>query len=59
MELLAPGRDCDVFDLGDGTVLRRRRDGRVPAREPELMRHVREHGYPCPAVVRAEGVPPA
>lgn len=55
MHLLASGRDCDVYDLGDGTVLRRRRDGRVLEREPEVMRHVRQHGYPCPAVVRVEG----
>ena len=25
MELLAQGRDCDIYDLGDGTVLRRSR----------------------------------
>jgi aminoglycoside phosphotransferase (APT) family kinase protein len=52
---VASGRDCDIFDRGDGTVLRRQRDGRSLEREADVMRHVRSFGYPCPAVHRAEG----
>ncbi|MDQ3484913.1 MAG: aminoglycoside phosphotransferase family protein [Actinomycetota bacterium] len=48
MRLIAQGRDCDVFDLGDGTVLRRRRDGRSLEPEGDVMRHVAAHGFPCP-----------
>ncbi len=50
MELLAAGRDCEVFDRGDGTVLRRSRDGRSLAAEGEVMAHVAGHGFPCPRV---------
>ncbi len=55
--LLASGRDADIFDLGDGTVLRRTKTGRSIEREARVMRHVLEHGYPAPAVheVRADG----
>jgi aminoglycoside phosphotransferase (APT) family kinase protein len=55
VELIASGRDCDVFDVGDGTVVRRQRDGRSLEAEARVMRHVRGLGYPCPAVHRAEG----
>ena len=55
MRLLAAGRDCDVFDLGDGTVLRRQRDGRSLEGEAAVMAHARASGYPCPRVHRAEG----
>ncbi len=48
--LLASGRDADVFDIGDGLVLRRARDGRSQEREAEVMEHARAHGYPVPAV---------
>ena len=50
MELLAQGRDCDVFDRGDGTVLRRSRTDHDQAGEARVMGHVAEHGYPVPAV---------
>lgn len=55
--LLASGRDADIFDLGDGRVLRRTKSGRSIEREARIMRHVVEHGYPAPAVheVRADG----
>jgi aminoglycoside phosphotransferase (APT) family kinase protein len=55
--LLASGRDADIFDLGDGRVLRRTKSGRSIEREATVMRHVVEHGYPAPAVheVRADG----
>ena len=55
MRLLAVGRDCDVFDLGDGTVLRRQRDGRSLDGEAAVMAHAAAHGFPCPRVHRADG----
>ena len=55
MRLLAAGRDCDVFDVGDGTVLRRTKNGRSLEGEAAVMAHARDHGYPCPRVHRAEG----
>jgi aminoglycoside phosphotransferase (APT) family kinase protein len=51
VNLLAQGRECDIFDLGDGTVLRRSREGRSQATEAEVLRFVAEHGYPVPEVV--------
>lgn len=63
MHLLAQGRAADVFDLGDGTVLRRYRDdvvarsGRTPdcSGEAEAMLWAARHGVPVPHVVHAEG----
>lgn len=63
MDLLAHGRAADVFDLGDGTVLRRYRDeviarsGGTPdcAGEAEAMLWAARHGVPVPHVVSAEG----
>jgi streptomycin 6-kinase len=45
------GRASDVVDLGDGTVLRRYKDGGNPKREAMVMRHAAEHGYPVPRVL--------
>ena len=43
--LLAKGRLNDVYDLGDGRVLRRFRDPTRSAEfEAEVMRHARAHG---------------
>jgi len=50
MELLAQGRDCDVFDLGDGTVLRRSRQAYDQGPEARILAHVAERGYPVPRV---------
>lgn len=50
MELLAWGRDADVFDLGDGTVLRRSRKGIDQRPEARVMGYAAEHGYPVPRV---------
>ena len=52
--LLASGRDADVYDLDDGTVLRRYRrpGGHDIELEVRVMRHVAERGYPVPAVHR-------
>lgn len=55
LALVARGRDADVFDRGDGTVLRRYRRRDVPPREAEVMRYARSHGYPVPRVVAVSG----
>ena len=57
MELLAQGRDCDVYDLGDGTVLRRSRSKHDQAFEARVLAHVAAAGFPVPAVheLRAGG----
>jgi aminoglycoside phosphotransferase (APT) family kinase protein len=52
---LASGRDADVFDLGNGQVLRRRRDGRNVEHEAAIMRYAHDHGYPVPAIHAASG----
>jgi aminoglycoside phosphotransferase (APT) family kinase protein len=48
--LLASGRDADIFEYGDGLVLRRSRKGRSMIAEARTMEYVRSHGYPVPAV---------
>ncbi|MFL1429924.1 MULTISPECIES: phosphotransferase [unclassified Nocardiopsis] len=55
LTLLASGRDADVFALDGGRVLRRNRDGRSPAAEAAVMRHVSAHGFPAPRVHAVEG----
>jgi len=55
---IGTGRSADVFDIGDGRVLRSYRDGRPPervAREAEVMAHVRAHGVPVPEVFELSG----
>ena len=49
--LIAAGRASQIFDLGDGRVLRRFKAGGNPDREAMVMRHARKHGFPAPAVV--------
>ena len=53
--LLASGRDADVFAIDDRRVLRRYRYDLDTAAEAAVMRHVAAHGFPVPAVHRAEG----
>jgi aminoglycoside phosphotransferase (APT) family kinase protein len=54
--LVASGRAADVFDLGDGTVLRRYREAdHDVAVEVRIMGHVAARGYPVPAVHSAGG----
>jgi aminoglycoside phosphotransferase (APT) family kinase protein len=51
--LVGTGRNADVYDIGEGRVLRRYRDQRPPARvarEAEVMVHARAHGVPVPEV---------
>ena len=55
MDLLAAGRDSDVFAYADGLVLRRYRDGRSAAGEVAVIREVAALGYPVPAVHEAAG----
>lgn len=49
-EPIATGRDADIFDVGNGRVLRRSRTGASQEREASVMRHVAEQGYPAPRV---------
>jgi aminoglycoside phosphotransferase (APT) family kinase protein len=55
--LIASGRDGDIFEFGDGLVLRKTRDGRSIEHEARIMRYAADHGYPVPEVhdVRANG----
>jgi Ser/Thr protein kinase RdoA (MazF antagonist) len=55
MRLLASRRDADVFDLGDGRVLRRHKDGRPATNQADLLRHAASHGYPVPVLYNASG----
>lgn len=55
LELLAAGRDADVFVHSPGWVLRRYRDGRSAHHEAELVRRVHALGFPAPAVADDHG----
>jgi aminoglycoside phosphotransferase (APT) family kinase protein len=48
--LLASGRDSDIFEYGEGLVLRRSREGHSMETEARTMEYVRQEGYPVPAV---------
>ncbi|GGJ11944.1 phosphotransferase [Streptomyces brasiliensis] len=49
--LLGSGRSADVYEIDEGWVLRRDREGRGDAAaEGAVMTYVREHGYPVPRV---------
>jgi aminoglycoside phosphotransferase (APT) family kinase protein len=48
---IASGRASQLFDLGNGRILRR---GGVPEREALVMEHARRHGYPVPAVLAVQ-----
>ena len=50
MELLASGRDGDIYALSPGLVLRRTRDGRSLAGEARNMQYAHDQGYPVPAL---------
>ena len=51
MKLIAAGRASDIFDLGNGRVLRRFKGGGDAEREALVMRHARGRGYPAPLVL--------
>lgn len=58
--LLASGRAADVYDIGDGKVLRRYRTRSTGAEldagaEARAMTYVRERGYPVPKVHLVDG----
>ena len=48
--LLASGRAADVYDQGDGTVLRRYKVHEDVTTEARVMTWLAEQGYPVPAV---------
>jgi aminoglycoside phosphotransferase (APT) family kinase protein len=50
MELIASGRDSDIYAFAPGLVLRRARSGRSLVDEARVMEHARQHGCPVPAV---------
>jgi aminoglycoside phosphotransferase (APT) family kinase protein len=56
--LVGSGRNADVYDIGDGRVLRRYRDGRDPAQvaaEAAVMVHAHAAGVPVPEVFDVSG----
>jgi tRNA A-37 threonylcarbamoyl transferase component Bud32 len=55
MKLLAEGRASEIFDLGDGRVLRRFKDGGDAEFEARVMEHARAHGFPVPAIHEVRG----
>lgn len=58
IELISEGRASQIFDLGDGRVLRRYKRSGDPRREAEIMRVARDHAFPAPLVceVRSDGL---
>lgn len=55
MKLLARGRAADVYDLGDGTVLRRYRFDFDTGPEADVMRRLEAAGVPVPRVISSSG----
>jgi Phosphotransferase enzyme family len=51
VRLIATGRASEIFDLGDGRVLRRFRAGGDPEREALVMEHALANGYLVPRVL--------
>jgi aminoglycoside phosphotransferase (APT) family kinase protein len=49
-KLIAAGRDSNIYDCGEGRVLRRSRNGRSQTNEARTMEYVRARGYPAPEV---------
>ena len=54
-DLVGRGRHADVYDIGDGLVVRRYRDDRDTAAQATAMRTARDAGYPVPGRVDAAG----
>ncbi|MGC2486802.1 MAG: phosphotransferase [Acidimicrobiales bacterium] len=50
-KLIAAGRDSNIYECGQGRVLRRSRNGRSQTNEARTMRFVRAQGYPAPEVI--------
>ncbi|WP_031518228.1 phosphotransferase [Streptomyces sp. NRRL F-5123] len=56
MDLIAKGREADVYAVGEGWVLRRFRDGgRSTAQEARILRWLTAAGYPVPVVHATDG----
>jgi aminoglycoside phosphotransferase (APT) family kinase protein len=53
--LIATGRDCDIYSVDHGRILRRARDGHSLEPEVAVMRHAGEHGFPVPEVFEVAG----
>jgi len=53
--LLGHGRDADVYDLGDGSVLRRYRTDYDHSNEVAALRHLHAQGFPVPRLIAGEG----
>ncbi len=53
VQLLASGREADVYDLGDGRVLRRSRHAADTA--ASVMIRLAQHGFPVPVVYQVTG----
>jgi len=53
--LIARGRAADVFEYGEGLVLRRYRFDFDCEYEARVMRHVADAGLPVPAIIEASG----
>jgi aminoglycoside phosphotransferase (APT) family kinase protein len=49
-EVIASGRDGDIYEYGPGLVLRRTRDGRVIEPEARVIAYAEARGYPVPHV---------
>lgn len=54
-DLVGGGRDAQVYDYGQGRLLRRYTTPRQTATEAAIMSYARERGYPVPAVYGASG----
>lgn len=54
-DLIGSGRSADIYDCGDGRVLRRRRNGSVPEAEVVVMRAVHAASFPVPQVFDVHG----
>ncbi len=54
-KLLGRGRDADVYDIGDGRVLRRYRVDYDHADEIAALRHLHDQGFPAPRLYAADG----
>jgi aminoglycoside phosphotransferase (APT) family kinase protein len=54
VKLIAEGRASEIFDLGDGRVLRRFKRGGNPEREALVMRHALERGFAVPRVLEVK-----
>jgi aminoglycoside phosphotransferase (APT) family kinase protein len=53
--LVGRGRSADIYDIGDGRVLRRNRGGRFSQAEVDAMRAAAAGGYPVPTVHSVDG----